>query len=114
MSNSMQKFKILYNAIPLICPGPQICVGPFHTHQNNWRLLISTESQNELPISDHNLTVTKLLYIWNKYTNNETMEITISSGICKTIYHNDSYLLFGRKKLKSSAVLHEYTFVIFI
>lgn len=64
ISNTVQKLKILNNAIPLIFPGPQIPDESFHTHQNKRRLLISTKSQNELPLLDHNLTVTKLLYIW--------------------------------------------------
>lgn len=62
-SNTVQKLNILYNAIPLIFPGPQIPAESFHNHQNKRRLLISTKSQNELPVLDHNLTVTKLLYI---------------------------------------------------
>ena len=30
--------------------------------------------------------MTKLKSLWNKYKNNETMRITSSSGVCKTIY----------------------------
>lgn len=45
------------------------------------------------------LTVTKSNCIWNKYTDNETMEITSSSGIYEFIYHNGCYLgLFGKRQ----------------
>ena len=40
-----------------------------------------------------NLTATKLKWIWNKYTNSETMKITYSCGVHKTIYYNGSYYL---------------------
>ena len=37
-------------------------------------------------ISGHELTVTKLKFIWSKYRNNELMKITSSSEIYKTKY----------------------------
>ena len=33
--------------------------------------------------------------MWKKYTNNEATKMTNSSGIYKTIYSNDSYLLLS-------------------
>ena len=36
------------------------------------------------------------------------MKITSSSGICETIYHNDSYLLlFGKRILQGFEILWE-------
>ena len=55
--------------------------------------------------SDHHLILTKLKYLRNMYTN---LEVTSSSGICKTIYHNGSCLmLFGKRKLQSFEILCE-------
>ena len=55
----------------------------------------------------HNLALTKLKCIMNNHVNNEIMKITSNSGICKTIYHNDSYLLlFGTRKLQSFGIFY--------
>ena len=44
--------------------------------------------------SDHNVALLKLKYVLNKCKNDENIiKISSSSGISKTVYHNDSHLL---------------------
>ena len=51
-------------------------------------------------------TLRKLTCIWKKYTNNEKI---YSCRICKTRYHNGSYLLLLEKgKLQKFEISHEY------
>ena len=48
---------------------------------------------------DHNLNVTQSSYLLNKNINNETVTITYSSGICRAMCLNGSYLLlFGKRQ----------------
>ena len=48
---------------------------------------------------DHNLTVTKLKCILNKYMNIERLKITVSFGRWKTMHHHGIYLLlFGKRQ----------------
>ena len=41
-------------------------------------------------------------HVWSKYTNNQTMKITGSSSIHKTICHNGCYLLLFRRRQQES------------
>ena len=71
---------------------PLIRTAPFHTKTS-----ISVALK-----SNHNLTMTKLKCILNKYAHNEAIKIISSCGIYKALYHIDSYLLlFGNTKSQS-------------
>ena len=49
----------------------------------------------------------------NKYTSNEKIEKANSSGIYKTRYHNDSYLLlYGKEQLQNFEISCEKFFSI--
>ena len=73
---------------PLIIARPKISAAPFHTNHNFINITI--------------LNVNKLCCIWKKYTSQDKVTKTGSSGIYTTIYGNDSYLSFGEKKVNFS------------
>ena len=56
--------------------------------------------------SDHNLTVTDLKCIWNKYANNETIVLTSSSVTYTAIYNNGSYLMYMERSNDKALIVY--------